>query len=228
MEVVDIACGADHVLALTSEGHVYVWGDNSQAQLARRTLHRPQDGLDPMRLGLRNIVAIGAGQYHSFAVDKDGLVHAWGLNSFHQLGVESGDELTVIRPQVIDSLRPANLGGARVVQVSGGEHHSLFLLDNGQVWGCGRTDANELGLAKDHPAQEGLKERRDEIKAENLQKVEDAKVHLEKVKANPKSTPEQIQTAEAEVSSAEAAVPLPPDDFVPEPVWVSKMTIAPR
>jgi regulator of chromosome condensation len=184
---------------------------------------RKLNGLEPERLGLRNIVHVAAGQYHSFAVDKAGIVYAWGLNTFHQTGItgRDEDEEMIIRPQVVEALKPSNHNGAKVVQIDGGEHHSLFLFDNGELWGCGRCDANELGLADDHPAQEGLKERRDQIKADKEQKVKDCKAKLDEVKGHAVPNENLVEKAEEALSEAEAAVPLPPDEFVPEPVWVS-------
>ncbi len=35
-----------------------------------------------------------------------------------------------------------------------GDHHTLFLYDNGQVWAMGSNVDNQLGLADDHPAKE--------------------------------------------------------------------------
>jgi regulator of chromosome condensation len=60
----------------------------------------------------------------------------------------------------VPALSPKSLGGRRVVQIAGGEHHSLFLLSDGSVWGCGRTDGYELGLPKDHPAMKDILEER--------------------------------------------------------------------
>ena len=34
-----------------------------------------------------NDIQIGAGGYHSFAVDRDGTVRVWGYNHFGQLGI---------------------------------------------------------------------------------------------------------------------------------------------
>jgi hypothetical protein len=44
----------------------------------------------------------------------------------------------IIKPT---ELSPEALGGGRrVMSISGGEHHSLFLLSDGSVWGCGWSD----------------------------------------------------------------------------------------
>jgi hypothetical protein len=69
-------------------------------------------------LGLQNVVAIGAGQYHSLAVKADGTVVAWGDNSQSQCDVPPG--LT------------------NAVAASGGGAHSLVLGADGAVtaWGA--------------------------------------------------------------------------------------------
>lgn len=153
---VQVACGTDHVLALTQQGTVYVWGNGQQAQLGRRIIERRKvNGLSPERLALRRIRLIGTGNYHSFAVREDGRVFAWGLNSMGQTGIHpdlGGSEDIIWQPTEVTALSPDRLGGRRVVQISGGEHHTLFLLNDGAVYACGRCDGFELGLGDDHPA----------------------------------------------------------------------------
>ena len=81
----EAAVGQNHVLALDTDGHIWVWGSGQQSQLGRKILaRRIANGLLPDKLALRNAVHVGAGAFHSFAVDKDGSVYAWGLNSFGQ------------------------------------------------------------------------------------------------------------------------------------------------
>ncbi|KZV91503.1 RCC1/BLIP-II protein [Exidia glandulosa HHB12029] len=148
---VSIVCGANHVLALTNTGRVWVWGDGEKGRLGRRIVERrPVNALVPERLALKNIILIGAGDYHSFAQDARGIVYAWGENSAHQTGVDT-DDTVLWTPTEVDALHPDELGGRRVVQISCGEHHSLFLLSDGSVLACGRADDGQTGLADDHP-----------------------------------------------------------------------------
>ncbi len=169
---IQAACGGDHVIALTTTGHVFAWGDARQGALGRKVLERHiKDGLDPDRLALRNIVHVASGMWHSFAIDKDGVVYAWGLNSQGQLGLgdesyfdpdmeEKDRELPphVASPQQVVALHPDALGGGRkCVQISGGEHHTIFLISDGSVYACGRHDSSQLGLAEDHPTSQLMK-----------------------------------------------------------------------
>ena len=43
-------------------------------------------------------------------------------------------------------------GDAGVVAMEGGAHHSVFLTTDGRVYACGRADAGQIGVPKDHEA----------------------------------------------------------------------------
>jgi regulator of chromosome condensation len=157
--VVAVAAGNDHVLALASDGRLYSFGDNAKCQLGRKIPPRARiRALAPEPLALKSIQVIGAGEYHSFAVDADGRVWAWGLNAWGQCGIapdkrdRAWEEGVVERPTVVDALLPSRHNGATVIKVDAGSCHSLFLFDNGSLWSCGLNDDNQLGLANDHPA----------------------------------------------------------------------------
>lgn len=84
-DIVSIQCGKYHSLALKSDGTVWAWGDDQFGQIG--------DGATvntcncPTKVnGLTDVVDIGAGDYHSLALKKDGTIMAWGRNIFGQLG----------------------------------------------------------------------------------------------------------------------------------------------
>lgn len=82
--VVAIAAGFQHSLALKNDGSVWAWGLNSSGQLGDGTLN---DRPAPVRAtGLTDAVAIAAGYHHSLVLKKEGSVWSWGNNSFGQLG----------------------------------------------------------------------------------------------------------------------------------------------
>jgi regulator of chromosome condensation len=146
--VTQIVCGTDHVLALTTQGKVFSWGNGQQLQLGRRVVERTRlNNLLPREFGLKNIHAIGAGSYHSFAIANNGKVYAWGLNQFGQCGIDrhgfvGEDGAVIASPSIVEALENYN-----IVDVTGGEHHSVALTADGQVLSFGRMDCSQLGFS---------------------------------------------------------------------------------
>lgn len=156
-DITRIAVGTNHVLALNKKGKVFTWGAGEQSQLARRVVSRTAAGaLVPREFGLqrKKIAHIGAGDYHSFAVDDNGDVYSWGLNSFGQTGVpkeEETNEDAIGTPTLVKSLAQY-----KIKQLAGGAHHTLACTEAGEVLVWGRVDNCEGGMEiKDMP-QENL------------------------------------------------------------------------
>jgi regulator of chromosome condensation len=155
-KVTSIAAGSNHLLVLTTHGNLYTWGAGEQAQLGRKVLERRKiHGTVPEKVTLgtrsRKAVRIGAGSFHSFAVDDAGDVWAWGLNSMGQTGTgyETSDDAVIQLPQKVTRLSREALGGDEVIQIVGGNHHTLFLTSSGKLYACGRSNAGQLGLPDD-------------------------------------------------------------------------------
>lgn len=163
-KITQLAAGANHVLALQSNGVVYGWGSGQQNQLGRRILERrASNSLVPMPVGLpKKVVTIGAGAYDSFAVLANGNVYSWGLNNFGQTGIpkefdESGASLgnDVHHPIVIETLK----GKGKVICIQGGSHHTVAVTDKGELLVWGRLDGNQLGLSvKDLPQDDVVRD----------------------------------------------------------------------
>ncbi|RKF60370.1 Protein pim1 [Golovinomyces cichoracearum] len=157
--IVNIACGTNHVLALDKKGKVFTWGAGEQNQLARRVVSRTAMGaLVPREFGLgrKKITQIGCGDYHSFAISSDGDVYSWGLNTFGQTGVpkyglDEEDENTVQLPTKVESLQ-----GFDIIQITGGAHHTLACTATGQVLIWGRIDNNQGGMLIEEMPQENI------------------------------------------------------------------------
>ena len=75
--VVAIAAGGYHSLALKYDGTVVAWGDDSVGQTN-------------VPAGLSNVVAVAAGGFHSLALKADGTLVTWGDNSAGQSSVPVG------------------------------------------------------------------------------------------------------------------------------------------
>ncbi len=85
--VVAVAAGGYHSLALDQDGNVYTWGKNLYGQLGtgKTNIH-----LTPVKVaGLTDIAAIGGGTESSIAFRNMSKVYVWGRNNNGQLGNDS-------------------------------------------------------------------------------------------------------------------------------------------
>lgn len=133
--IVAISAGGWHSMALSADGTVYVWGDNTYGQLGDGTADAR---LLPVALtDLSDVKAISAGYFHSLAVYGDGHVAAWGDNEYGQLGVGTTDP----------SNKPLTVPGLQDVEsVSAGHYHSIALKEDGTVWTWGDNSEGQLGI----------------------------------------------------------------------------------
>ncbi len=104
--IIAVACGPDHSLALKSDGTVWAWGNNFRGQLGNGMSGYGNNKSTPVQVaGLTNVVAIAAGGTrvvgnkdedpieilqigggNSMALKADGTVWTWGSNEVGQLG----------------------------------------------------------------------------------------------------------------------------------------------
>lgn len=146
--VTQIATGENHILALDNKGCVWAWGSGQQNQLGRRVTERePTRSLHPRTFGLpKQMVGIGSGSYHAFAMHKNGKLYSWGLNSFGETGntrnFDAEGESDAHQPVIVTSVDAFG----KVIQIEGGSHHTIALTDKGEVLVWGRLDGYQLGL----------------------------------------------------------------------------------
>ena len=133
-DIVAVAAGQSHSLALRGDGTVWAWGSNGHGQLGDGTT---QTTTTPVQVGgLTGVVRIAAGSAHSIAVKRDGTVWAWGSNAAGQLG----DGTTTDRLAATQTT-----GVSGISAVAAGLFHGLALHDDGTVWAWGRNEYGQLG-----------------------------------------------------------------------------------
>lgn len=121
-EIVQVAGGQVHSLALGSDGSVWTWGGNHDGQLGDGT---KTSRTVPQRLvGLTDIVSIDADWTRSYAVKKDRTV--WGWGGFYYRDSDG----SVDNPDTPVQLR----GLDNIVSVSAGYGSFMALKSDGTVW----------------------------------------------------------------------------------------------
>uniref|UniRef100_A0A8C1U906 Si:ch73-190m4.1 n=1 Tax=Cyprinus carpio TaxID=7962 RepID=A0A8C1U906_CYPCA len=138
-QVIQIACGDHHSVALTNDGQVFVWGENSHGQLGLRKDHPGSPSAQHVQsLSGVPLAQISAGGDHSFVLSLSGVVFGWGKNSAGQLGL--GDTTDRHVPTVVNSLNRK-----KTVSISCGGEHTATLSKGGTVFTFGSGGCGQLG-----------------------------------------------------------------------------------
>ncbi|NOU81574.1 hypothetical protein GC101_22180 [Paenibacillus sp. LMG 31459] len=126
LDVISVAAGGSHSLAVKQDGSVWAWGANDYSQLGNGTT---TNSSKPIQVNnLANMKAVAAGRNHSIGVKQDGTVWVWGDNSNGQMG----DGTTSFNSA------PVQVSGlSNVIAVEAGNDQSYAIKQDGSVWGWG-------------------------------------------------------------------------------------------
>ena len=150
--VASVACGSMDTFAVTTDGTLWGWGDNSSGQLgdgtttSRDTPVEIMDGVEQAVTSMSAYSAIadlgkdgGNGSVNA-AVKTDGSLWMWGYNKTGQLGTGEYRSTNTQPTKVLSG----------VAGVAVGYYHTLALKDDGTLWGWG---IDPTGASFDFAAQ---------------------------------------------------------------------------
>lgn len=137
--IVRVAVGRRHTLALRADGTIWSWGYNNYGQIGNGTAANSHA---PVQIpAIANVVSIAAGEYHSLALTSDGKLLAWGRNNFGQLG--NGTTADSWSPVPVKAQSGEDFSD--VVAIAAGEGHSLAVKSDGTLWAWGHNDEGQFG-----------------------------------------------------------------------------------
>lgn len=153
-DVVSVAAGYAHSLALTAQGQVIGWGKNQYGQLGRGFVSVSFSSLTPdwvkapLSQGglLTNIKAIAVGQNHNLALTQDGKVLSWGASSLISPQMGAGTKPVDRRHlpgYVVNQNDLAAL--TNVLSVSASPYNSYALTTDGDILAWGHNLTGALG-----------------------------------------------------------------------------------
>ncbi len=120
--VVNVATGYYHSLAIKTNGTIWAWGRNNFGQLGNGNNF---NAVAPMQVStITGVTDAAGGEFHSVALKNDATVWCWGYNTFGQLGNGNNSNKNV--PTPVSFL-------TNIIAIAAGRHHNLALKDDGTV-----------------------------------------------------------------------------------------------
>ncbi|XP_037335571.2 RCC1 and BTB domain-containing protein 1 isoform X2 [Pungitius pungitius] len=135
---VGITCGQTSSMALVDNGEVYGWGYNGNGQLG---IGNNGNQLTPCRLAALQgmcMQQVVSGYSHCLALTDEGLLYAWGANTYGQLG--TGNKSNHLSPVLIMAEKE------RIVEVAAchSTHTSAAKTQSGQVYMWGQCRGQSI------------------------------------------------------------------------------------
>ena len=143
--VTKIAAGGNHSLFLKSDGSLWAMGYNGYGELGDGSFNNTNR---PKQIIASNVTTIAGGDYHSLYLKDDGSLWVMGDNSYGQLG----DDIYSPNPFFglgISTPTPEMIVASNATAIAGGTGDSLFLKNDGSLWGMGWNTFGELGIGSD-------------------------------------------------------------------------------
>ena len=150
-QIVMVAGGFVHSIALSAAGNVFTWGHNATGQLGHNNLQSetvPRQ-VDTAWFDEKKVAYVAAGFQYSVAVTVEGQLYTWGMGSDGRLGHgDDNDRLvpTLVRWPIDPAFGVSDSNTVVMATATSQDSHTLAMTRDGALWACGRGGAGQLGL----------------------------------------------------------------------------------
>jgi alpha-tubulin suppressor-like RCC1 family protein len=129
-----IACGLNHVVAITTTGAAYAWGSNANGELGDASITNRSSPVQVV--GGLTFAKVAAGTTNSGGITTDGSLYMWGLGT--EGGIGDGTTNSYSSPVAI-------AGSLKFRDIAVGMRTGYGITTSGDLYAWGRGSAGQLG-----------------------------------------------------------------------------------
>ncbi len=140
-----ISVGSQHSCAVTTDGDLYCWGNNSAGQLGTGSVGGRE--FKPVKAALSNVKQVSAAGLYTCAVTNSGDAYCWGDNFTGQFGTGSiGGQSGSPQQVALTQVKQISAGGEDGTASIGTSAHTCAATTNGQGYCWGANEFGQLGI----------------------------------------------------------------------------------
>ena len=143
--LIDVKCGADHSLALSKNGYVYVWGSNKYGQLGIKDVTMLDS---PTRIEsiLESVIEVSTGRYTSYVLTNQAQLYGFGSDSYGQLAthdviLSSNKKMT---PYLMNSSFALE-NDEYINKIYSGYYYAIVKTNKNNLYSFGQNSSGQLG-----------------------------------------------------------------------------------
>jgi alpha-tubulin suppressor-like RCC1 family protein len=136
-----VAAGGSHVLAVSTTGLLYAWGDNTQGQLGTNNTTAVSVPTLVSGPASTSWSVVAAHSNHSFAISTDFVLYGWGSNTGAELGINVTTKNSHSSPVMV-----SGPSGVSWVQVATGNSHTVAITANNELYAWGSNTRGQVGV----------------------------------------------------------------------------------
>jgi alpha-tubulin suppressor-like RCC1 family protein len=141
---IQVSCSMFHTVVLMSDGTIYSCGINSDGQLGIQGVNQAQilTQMTTTNIIGKTPIQISCGQDHTVVLMSDGTLYACGSNGNLQLSIEGVNEVPILTQMTTTNIP----SGIVPIQVACGQYHTVVLMSDGTLFGCGYNNDGQLSI----------------------------------------------------------------------------------
>ena len=146
---------SSHTLILKTDGTIYGCGKNNYGQLGNGVTSNGSTKTLSLMTAVsgRTPKYISGGENHTIVLMTDGTIYGCGYNNYGQLGLSAGNYDTSKNILTQMDLSTNIIGGGvnkTPKYIACGYNHTVVLMTDGTIYGCGRNTNGQLGISSDN------------------------------------------------------------------------------